>query len=485
MTISRPVQRSEVGAGVTAMAAAAGRTLGKLPVPVVLYLIVVMLPVGFNLGPLYMTLQRLLLLLLIVPLMVKLLAGRFGRIMWTDTLFFLHIGWATVAIAANNPDMVVQNTGSAAVEFLGGYLVGRACIRSREDFLALCRWLGLAVCCTLPFALYEARTGNPIIITFINSLPGIRSVGNVNIEPRLGLQRAQVFLAHPIHYGLFCSTAFALTLLGLKGVLTNMWRFLMAGAIALCVFLSLSSGAMLPLILQSFLMVWVIVFQRTGRPWLLLLVLIAAAYVTIDLLSNRTPMRVFMTYATFSAHNAYWRGQIFTWGMVNVWANPIFGLGLNDWVRPFYMYSGSMDNFWLVMAVRYGIPGFSLIAAGYFIALWRIGRRDFSSDPDLIRIRRAWMFTFIGLSLALCTVHVWTTVYSYVFFLFGAGMWLVSEAPAPARTPATAAGRSGDVRMRATDPEPSSLPVAATGSTSLRGGPRYTRFPVRPVDPRP
>jgi len=137
------------------------------------------------------------------------------------------------------------------------------------------------------------------------------------------------------------------------------------------------------------------------------------------------------------------------------------------------------------MAVRYGIPGFSLIAAGYFIALWRIGRRDFSSDPDLIRIRRAWMFTFIGLSLALCTVHVWTTVYSYVFFLFGAGMWLVSEAPAPARTPATAAGRSGDVRMRATDPEPSSLPVAATGSTSLRGGPRYTRFPVRPVDPRP
>ena len=105
-----------------------------------------------------------------------------------------------------------------------------------------------------------------------------------------------------------------------------------------------------------------------------------------------------MSYATFSAHTAYWRSIIFDWGMVNVWANPIFGLGLNDWVRPRYMVSGSMDNFWLVVAVRYGIPGFALLAAGYLIALWKIGRRDFDGDQLLWQFRRAWMFSFIGLT---------------------------------------------------------------------------------------
>ena len=277
---------------------------------------------------------------MIVPLTLRLFSGRLGRILWTDILFFLHIAWTTVAIGVNNPSMVVQNTGSAAVEFLGGYLVARAYIRSRADFIALCRWLGLLICLTLPLALIEARTGTPLLINLIDKLPGIRSVGNVNIEPRMGLQRVQVFMTHPIHYGLFCSTAFALTVVALKDVLSTSRRFLIAGGIGLCVFLSLSSGALLPMILQIFMIVWIALFGRLRRPWLVLGVLIGIAWVVVDILSNRSPLMVFLSYATFSSHNAYWRAQIFDWGMKNVWGSPIFGIGFNDWVRPFYMYFG-------------------------------------------------------------------------------------------------------------------------------------------------
>ena len=137
-----------------------------------------------------------------------------------------------------------------------------------------------------------------------------------------------------------------------------------------------------------------------------------------------------LSYATFSSHTAYWRGLIFKWGMVNVWANPVFGLGLNDWVRPGYMmFIDSMDNFWLLIAVQQGIPGFLLLAAGVFPALLRVGLRDFDSDRLLWQLRRAWMFTFAGLTFTLCTVHVWTTTYSFAFFMFGAGMWLLNAVP--------------------------------------------------------
>ena len=133
-----------------------------------------------------------------------------------------------------------------------------------------------------------------------------------------------------------------------------------------------------------------------------------------------------MSYATFSAHNAYWRSLIFEWGMINLWGSPIFGIGLNDWVRPFFMHSSSIDNFWLLNAMQYGIPGFVLLGVGYLPALWWVGRRNFDADQRLFQLRRAWMLTFAGLTLTLCTVHVWTSIYSFVFFLFGAGMWFLT-----------------------------------------------------------
>lgn len=157
---------------------------------------------------------------------------------------------------------------------------------------------------------------------------------------------------------------------------------------------------------------------------MILLGVLSLCYLVVDLASNRTPLRVFMTYATFSAHSAYWRATIFEWGMVNVWANPIWGLGLKDWVRPIWMHTPSVDNFWLLIAMRYGLPGFGLLAAGYIYALWRIGTRSLQVDDPQWKFRRAWMFCMLGLTFALMTVHIWGAIYAMVFFIFGAGMWL-------------------------------------------------------------
>ena len=397
-----------------------------------LYLVMTVLPILFSVGSLAMSGQRLLLLLIIAPLTFKLLRGAYGRLIWTDYFFFLHMIWATIAIAVNNPDRVLQNAGSTGIEFLGGYLIGRAYIRSMDDFLALIRFLAILVCGTFPFAVFETLTGRPILIELLQKIPGFTSVAVINIEARMGLERAQVLFAHPIHYGLFCSAVFSLVFVGLKGLISTTRRYLTAAIIGCCVFFSLSSGALLPILLQIFLIMWVYALSNVRQRWVILLGVFAVTYVAIDLLSNRAPIRVFMSYATFSAHNAYWRGIIFEWGMMNVWANPIFGLGLNEWVRPFFMRKGSVDNFWLLNAMQYGIPGFLLLFIGYLPAMWWIGRRNFDSDRRLWQLRRAWMFTFAGLTLTLSTVHVWTSIFSFVFFLFGAGMWFLTAKPASA-----------------------------------------------------
>ncbi len=435
----------------------------RLPLPARLYLVMVILPILFSAGSLALSGQRVLLLLLIVPLTLNLVRGAYGKILWTDVFFFLHMAWATLSIAVNNPDRVIQNAGSTGIEFLGGYLVGRAYIRSVGDFIGLIRFLVLLVSCTLPFALFESMTGRPILIELIDKLPGISSVAIVNIDARMGLERVQGLFAHPIHFGLFSGAAFSLVIVGLKGLIPTTQRYLAAAIIGTCVFLSLSSGALLPLVLQLFFIFWAYALGSVRKRWLVLVGLFALIYVAIDLLSTRAPIRVFMSYATFSAHNAYWRGIIFEWGMINVWANPIFGIGLNEWVRPFFMRSGSIDNFWLVNAVRYGIPGFLFLALGYLPTLWWIGRRNFDADQRLWLLRRAWVFTFAGLTLTLCTVHVWTSIYSFVFFLFGSGIWFLRAEVASTKEPEP----SGQPTGRATTNYSRVFPKPKVGSTPL------------------
>lgn len=431
----------------------------KVALPVFIYLMTVVLPIHFQAGPLQMTTMRLFLMFMLVPLTFQLLSGKYGKVILTDYMFFAHLIWAAVALYHNNPDRMVEQVGSVGMEFLGGYLIGRAFIRTPAQFIALAKMLVLLVCISTLLAIYESKTGHPLILETIRKLPGVGTVARVMIEKRLNLFRAQVVFAHPIHYGLFCSVAFSMCFVALEGFYSTGRRIITSAIVGMSGMLALSSGALLAIVLQIGLISWFLMFRSISKRWWLLVGLFAMAYIAIDLLSNRSPMRVFMSYATFSAHNAYWRSIIFEWGMKNIYANPVFGIGLNDWVRPDFMHSGSMDNFWLVMGVRYGVLGFVTLAIGYVFTLSKVMRRKFDNDVLLLNLRRAWVFTFLGLTFTLSTVHVWTAIYSFVFFFFGAGVWLTSIQPKSAETP----------------DNPESGAVAPTDDNP------YTRFPTRPI----
>lgn len=404
----------------------------QLPLLVALYIVAVALPVRYSLGPVQMTGLRTYLAIIFIPLVVIYLRKLPQRGLSIDILMVLFVMWAGVALSQTSPSHALENGGALALELLGGFFLARCYIRTADQLVAVIKFTLIVVLFSLPFAVVESQTGYPPFIASINAIPGLNSVATVNIEPRLGLERVQVMFAHPIHYGLFGSTLTALIYIGTAGRWSFTARLIGLATGVTASFLALSSGAFLSVILQLFLIAWALVFLRVQSRWIMLLAVCVASYIFIDFASNRTPVRVFFSYATFSAHNAYWRGIIFEWGMINVWQNPVFGIGLNDWVRPHYMRSGSMDNYWLVLAVRYGIPGFALFAAAYLSGLVRVA---FATLPrDYRDLRRGWVICFIGLTFTLCTVHIWTSIFSFVFFLFGAGLWML-DTPRASKTP--------------------------------------------------
>lgn len=415
-----------------------------LAVPVMVFLAAVLLPAGLHVGPLYLTCARMVLLIMILPLGINLLRGKYGPVLFTDICFALSFLWMVIALAVNNPPAALENAGSTGVEFLGSYILGRAFIRTRESFVALIKlFIAMIVLCA-PFAIAEALTGTSVPIAIIDKLPGLAAPIDLAIERRLGLERVQFSFEHPIHWGLFCALATALVFVGLGIRVSLRTRLTLTAVTGLGGFLSLSSGAILAISLQLGLVCWAFAFHENPWKWAILLGVSAICYGVIDILSNRTPLQVFMSYATFSAHSAYWRSTIFQWGMVNIWANPVFGIGLNDWVRPIWMLTPSVDNFWLLTAMRFGLPAFSFLTVGYLWALWKVGRRAIIAGSELWRLRRAWVICFSGIGFALATVHIWGAISALVFFFFGSGMWLCQAEedsapnPTPSRLPAFA-----------------------------------------------
>lgn len=413
--------------------------LGQLPWPVGAYLVCALIPVWFDIGGFSLSLLRMFLLAMAIPALVKVATGAAGRLNITDVLFFCFSSWVGVALAVTSPDFALTQFGGVAVEFLGGYAIARAYVRTPAAFLAMCRALGLMVIFLLPLALLETQTGVSPILAFFRSIPFLDSFDQIRPDPRFGLFRAQTVFAHSIHHGFFCSMVFSLCFVGLRDSLSFRVRMLAAATITVAAFTSVSSAAALAIFLQLGLISWNSVLQRVSYHWWLLFGALCFSYVLVDILSNRSPMRVFMSYATFSPHNAFWRGIIFEWGVANVIGSaekgipgsPVFGIGLRSWVRPSYMYSGSMDNFWLVIAVRYGLPGLLFVSAGVLYPLLRVIFGRYGDDRIVGSIRLAWVFTSIGMIFILCTVYVWSTMFSMVFFIFGSGMWLLNYTAAP------------------------------------------------------
>ena len=87
-----------------------------------------------------------------------------------------------------------------------------------------------------------------------------------------------------------------------------------------------------------------------------------------------------------------------------------------------------MDNFWLVVAVRYGLPALLMLLGLLLGLVWAVGQRK-NLPPEWRRARHAWAFTLFGITVAAATVHLWNALFVLFLFLIGAGAWLLDAKP--------------------------------------------------------
>lgn len=391
--------------------------------PVMLLVISFAFPpeVSLSLGSLRLSPYRITLIFMLLPALNQLLQNRKAPAGLVDGLMAGHGIWAALSLMLTmGVADGIESGGIYFIETFGAYLLARAYVQTYEDFVAVVRLVFTMAAALMAFAMIESFSGEHILRMPFKAIFG--GAGPHVIEPRLGLTRAFTSFEHPILFGVFSASAFASTYFILCNGKLEMKSIKNMAAVVMATFFSLSGGPFTALALQMGLIGWDRVTTGIANRWSILLGIMGLAWFVLTMLSNRSPVLVFISYLTFSANSAYNRVHIWNYGTAEVGRNPMIGIGLNDWIRAPWM-SSSMDNFWLLTTVRYGLPAFIFLAVGVWLVGWKQAQGN-KSDLQLKNARKAWIITILSFVLAGLTVHFWNALMVHFFFLVGCGMAL-------------------------------------------------------------
>lgn len=413
----------------------------RLPLPVALFLVALLLPWEFKLGAVTLTPYRFVLMATTIPCLWLWLRGSAGPVRSFDLALFLNTLWVGFCL------IVLVGVGEAwkpgfsyFVESFGAFLLARCFIRSQDNLYAMARCFFVIAVLLLPWAVAEAISHrNFLLDIFAQVAPTSPAISEAE---RLGLRRAQAIFEHPILFGVFAVSTFAYVHLVFGGAKSPSRRWLQSAAVAACVFLSLSSAPIGAFLLQVGILAWGYVLRGTELRWMLLLAITASAYLFVEVFSNQSAIGAYITRFTFSEQSAFYRMLIWDYGWNSVLRHPLFGIGFGDWQRPSWMTS-SVDNFWLVNAIRWGLPGVFLLMFSVAL-LWLQVVRTPQHEAARSRCKLAYLVSTLSCCIMGMTVHYWGSSYVIFMFLLGSGAWLLD---ATGRAPG-AGGREPYVRMR-------------------------------------
>lgn len=425
------------------------KSLRKTPLPVLCLVLGVVCPSEFSVyvGSIRLPMHRVAILVFILPAIIRMMRGRAVRLSAYDVLFLLFALWiSSVMVMHLGTSDGLQFGGSLALESFGGYVISRAYIRDAVTFRSTVDLLFCAILAVGALALPEATFAHHYVHDWLRAVTGY--VQPINEEKRMGILRSYATFDHPILYGSFCASILAMVWM-MRGSMLK--RFVRTGLIGGATFLGASSAPLLILIIQGAILGWEWGTRGIRHRVSLMLGGLFAIYLLAELVVKRSVITAVVTNITLDPWTAYYRTLIWQYGVQNVMEHPIFGIGLGNWERAAWMGSSSVDNFWLLIPMRTGLPSLVFLLGAIVLFLRAVhGRRARKRSREEQSLAVAWTISFLALSLAALTVHYWNSVHAYFFFFIGMAGWLadpvcsakpvqpkrVAKRPPPAMRPA-------------------------------------------------
>lgn len=401
----------------------------KLPLPVGLLLVSLVFPVEFSfyIGSLFITFSRLVLLFYAFAVIFG--AMRHRGLRSYDYMLLLAAIWVFLSYWVNHGlNSAIESGGVLLLEIVVSYWIARQYIHDLSTFYATIRLFMVLAFLMLPFILTEMLISKHFIHDFFSELTG--HYYKIRYEERLGLTRAYGPFSHPILMGVYYSTLIGVVWYGYH------WRSLpnkLMGIVVLSLgaFASLSSAPILLMLFQIFAIFWNYIAGKLRYHWQLIVAMLAILYAVLFFWSSQSPLMTILSRITLNPQTAYYRQIVWDYGLAEVAKSPIFGIGRLDWERPSWMVNESIDSFWLVLSMRYGLPVALLIGAIMIIFIIKLGQYAQTTKQDIKLLCIGWVVSAVSLFLIGFTVDYFGTNRIFFFFMLGLGAALLNIASTP------------------------------------------------------
>jgi len=189
--------------------------------------------------------------------------------------------------------------------------------------------------------------------------------------------------------------------------------------------MSLSAGPIGGTIALAALISWNELLRRLGSRWKILIGLLLCLFVGIQSVANRSALTVMTSLFVFDPASYWYRRVIWQYGTENVANHPIFGLGMNEWVRPVWM-PPTIDNFWLVQAVHWGLPAPIFLMLAFSLIVIAVALKK-DLDERLVEYRTGFVLAMVFFFLVGWSVAFWGSTYVVFLFLLGSGVWILDS----------------------------------------------------------
>lgn len=406
---------------------------------IALFFVSLFIPGAFEVG-FRLDLYRIFLIGATFPTLWRILKDPTLRLTGVDVLVFLGIAWRSLAVLVNNGAEGAVFAAGLMVDLMLGYAIGRAFIRKASDFRFFFRCFLLLLVAFLPFAVLELVTLERVLLDAFSGVldvpPGVRTAA-----VRFGFLRTQLSFETFLVYGAFCVMGFS----NVFYVYSDKFplNYLYAAFIAFMTALAISTSSLLTMASQICLMLYAFVFRRLPYKWPMLLFLMAFAAGLYFLLDSFNVVDYVINKVMFSQDSGQSRSLHFVYGFQELLRNPFFGVGLNDWKRP-YWTSSATDSYWLALFLRNGFPALILTILGYLMHCLMISLATTRSVYE-DRLRTGYVISFASAMLMFFYAGFYNSSGVFFMMFMGAGAWFYdrSDENWKLQPPNRRIGRSG------------------------------------------
>ena len=331
-------------------------------------------------GSLALPLYRLMIIVTSIYVMIRISTARVPLTL-ADLLVGLSAVWMMISfIVYYGATEGMTRSVALVIDAFGAYLVARSCIVDvnslRRLLIALAPGLFFVGAEMMAESLSHKLLVRPFFASIFGGLSqfsnGVAS-GDLALheEVRLGLLRAFGPFSHPILAGAIMTSVFPMYYMsGLRS-----WpRYLGLVAAFLGLF-SVSSSAFLSIALACALIgvEWGRKFFK-GVSWPLISWCIVLVLMVVQIGSKHGVVPILIRY-TIDPGTGFFRTLIWQYGWASIMAHPFFGIGYEEYARPEWMWSSSVDAHFLALGIRHGLITPFALLAGAIAAAVRLGRK--------------------------------------------------------------------------------------------------------------